>query len=85
MADRRALIVWGGWDGHEPEKVALFFEQLLKGEGYEVGLHYMYRLDRSDFESPVALHDIALKAGKSEKEFRDRFGYLVGLGLAPWE
>jgi 6-phosphofructokinase len=57
----------------------------VKGEGYEVGLHYMYRLDRSDFESPVALHDIALKAGKSEKEFRDRFGYLVGLGLAPWE
>ena len=33
---KRALIVWGGWDGHEPEKVALFFEQILKGEGFEV-------------------------------------------------
>ena len=33
---KRALIVWGGWDGHEPEKVALFFEQILKEEGFEV-------------------------------------------------
>lgn len=36
MADRRALIVWGGWDGHEPDKVAHFFEKLLKDEGFEV-------------------------------------------------
>src|SRR5690348_1536818 len=33
---RSALIVWGGWDGHEPEKVARFFEEILKGEGFEV-------------------------------------------------
>jgi len=33
---QKALIVWGGWDGHEPEKVARFFEELLKGEGFEV-------------------------------------------------
>jgi len=36
MADRKALIVWGGWDGHEPDKVAHFFEEILKGEGFEV-------------------------------------------------
>lgn len=36
MADRKALIVWGGWDGHEPEKVAHLFEDILKGEGFEV-------------------------------------------------
>jgi type 1 glutamine amidotransferase len=33
---KRALIVWGGWDGHEPDKVANFFEAILKGEGFEV-------------------------------------------------
>lgn len=33
---RRALIVWGGWDGHEPDKVAAHFESILKGEGFEV-------------------------------------------------
>lgn len=32
----RALIVWGGWDGHEPEKVADLFATILTSEGYEV-------------------------------------------------
>lgn len=36
MANKRALIVWGGWDGHEPDKVAALFERILKGEGFEV-------------------------------------------------
>jgi hypothetical protein len=36
MADKRALIVWGGWDGHEPDKVADLFEGILKAEGFEV-------------------------------------------------
>ncbi len=36
MANKRALIVWGGWDGHEPDKVAALFEGILKGEGFEV-------------------------------------------------
>lgn len=34
--DKSALIVWGGWEGHEPEKVARFFESILKAEGYSV-------------------------------------------------
>ncbi|MFI5385086.1 MAG: ThuA domain-containing protein [Fimbriimonadales bacterium] len=33
---RSALIVWGGWDGHEPDKIAHFSEEVLKGEGFEV-------------------------------------------------
>ncbi len=33
---RSALIVWGGWDGHEPDKVAYFFEKVLKDERFEV-------------------------------------------------
>jgi hypothetical protein len=36
VAKNSALIVWGGWDGHEPEKVARFFESLLLKEGFEV-------------------------------------------------
>ncbi|MDR3690935.1 MAG: ThuA domain-containing protein [Fimbriimonas sp.] len=31
-----ALIVWGGWEGHEPEQVARLFEQILLGEGFSV-------------------------------------------------
>ena len=33
---KKALIVWGGWDGHEPEQVADVFAGILRSEGYEV-------------------------------------------------
>lgn len=33
---RKALIVWGGWDGHQPKEVAAVFERVLKEEGFEV-------------------------------------------------
>lgn len=33
---KKALITWGGWDGHEPEKCAGIFESVLRIEGYEV-------------------------------------------------
>jgi uncharacterized protein len=36
MSTKRALIVWGGWDGHEPEAVARLFESMLTGQGFEV-------------------------------------------------
>lgn len=36
MSDRKALIVWGGWDGHEPELVAKHFAHLLRNESFEV-------------------------------------------------
>lgn len=36
MSTRSALIVWGGWDGHEPENVANLFASILSGEGFDV-------------------------------------------------
>lgn len=33
---RKALIVQGGWDGHEPVQVSEIFAGLLKKEGFEV-------------------------------------------------
>jgi len=34
--NRKALIVWGGWLGHEPEQVAEIFAKTLSREGFEV-------------------------------------------------
>lgn len=31
-----ALITWGGWDGHEPEKVAQLFRKMLEDAGVSV-------------------------------------------------
>ena len=35
---KKALIVWGGWDGHEPEKVSVRFKGLLEKEGFGVSV-----------------------------------------------
>lgn len=36
---KRALIVWGGWLGHEPEQIAHIFGNLLEKEGFSVEMH----------------------------------------------
>lgn len=33
---KKALMVWGGWEGHEPQKGSELFAPLLKDAGYEV-------------------------------------------------
>jgi len=33
---KQALIVWGGWNGHEPEQVAGIFRGVLEQEGFAV-------------------------------------------------
>jgi type 1 glutamine amidotransferase len=32
----KALILWGGWDFHDPKPIAELFESILSKEGYEV-------------------------------------------------
>src|SRR5690242_15020174 len=33
---KKALIVWGGWDGHQPQQCAELFAPILKNEGFDV-------------------------------------------------
>ncbi len=33
---KKALINWGGWDGHEPEQCANLFAPILREKGFEV-------------------------------------------------
>ena len=33
---KKALIVWGGWDGHEPKECADLFAPILRKEGFDV-------------------------------------------------
>lgn len=34
----RALVAWGGWDGHEPEACAALVAEMLREDGFEVAL-----------------------------------------------
>jgi type 1 glutamine amidotransferase len=36
MSGHDALIVWGGWDGHEPERCACIVAAMLEDEGFRV-------------------------------------------------
>jgi 6-phosphofructokinase 1 len=47
---------------------------------YEVALEYMIRLKKEDFTDDKQLVWLAKAAGKTPKEFKKRFGYLVGIG-----
>ena len=33
---KRAMIVWGGWEGHEPEPGAAYVAAMLRDAGFEV-------------------------------------------------
>lgn len=56
MADRKALIVWGGWDGHEPEQVAQLFEEILKAEEFTVEVSH----EMESFENAGMLNSLNL-------------------------
>ena len=36
---RKALITWGGWDGHEPDRVADLAKGILEADGMQVEVH----------------------------------------------
>ena len=36
---KQALITWGGWEGHQPDKVAALFAEDLKAAGFGVEVH----------------------------------------------
>ncbi len=51
----------------------------VEGETYEVARRYMIRLEAADFEEPQRLAALAVVAGMSPEQFRQRFGYLARL------
>ncbi|MCD6352154.1 MAG: ThuA domain-containing protein [Armatimonadetes bacterium] len=37
---KKALMVWGGWEGHEPKQCVDVFEPFLREQGYEVRVEH---------------------------------------------
>ncbi len=52
---KSALIVWGGWDGHEPEQCAHIVRDMLSEEGFSVAI----KTETAAFADP-ALKDLDL-------------------------
>ncbi len=51
----------------------------VDGEAFECACAYMIRLEREDFEDAKKLTKLAGAANLTPEQFRQRFGYLVGL------
>lgn len=52
----KALITWGGWPGHEPDKVATLFSGWLR----EAGMAVTVTDSLSCFDDVGALRDLSL-------------------------
>lgn len=81
---KKALIVWGGWDGHEPEQCAHILRGMLQEEGFSVEL-----ADKTAAFADPGLHDLGLiipiyTMSKIEKDEVDNLCAAVrgGVGLA---
>jgi uncharacterized protein len=81
---REALIVWGGWSGHEPEQCAGIVARMLKEDGFQVRLETETRAfadpDLSRFSLIVPIYTMS----KIEKEEVANLSRVVrdGVGLA---
>ena len=55
MAQKSALIVWGGWDGHTPDRSAKVVQDLLSRHGFSVQVS-----DITAAYSDPAIHELSL-------------------------
>ena len=46
---KKALIVYGGWPGHEPEKCTEILTEMLEPDGYEVRAEYQTSAFAEDY------------------------------------
>lgn len=52
---REALIVWGGWSGHEPEQCATIVKSMLEEDGFKV-----YVENTTEAFADPTIHDLSL-------------------------
>ncbi len=84
---KRALIVWGGWEGHEPEAVTDIFAEVLRGKGYGVDIENTREVFL-DAER-LAATDLIIPNSSVEKITPDQVQGLLaairaGTGLGGW-
>jgi uncharacterized protein len=79
-----ALIVWGGWSGHEPERCAKIISGMLEGDGFKV-----YVETTTEAFADLSIRDLSLivpimTMSKIEKEEVENLTKAVagGVGLA---
>jgi uncharacterized protein len=81
---RQALIVWGGWSGHEPERCAAIVRGMLEEEGFEVRVANTTEAFADPGLAGMSLVVPIVTAGRIEKNQIENLSKAVraGVGLA---
>ena len=84
---KSALMVWGGWEGHEPKQCVDIFEPYLREQGYDVEVSDT--LDVYTDESKMKALDLIVPVHTQGEITREQeTGLLeavkVGVGIAGW-
>ena len=81
---KRALIVWGGWEGHEPEAGARILRDMLEGEGFDVRVENETAafLDPALAELALIIPIYTMSSIEKEKLLGLEAAVLGGVGLA---
>lgn len=84
---KNALIVWGGWDGHEPEKCGKIAAELLRAEGFDVEVSttldvYLDAPKMTALSLVVPVWTMGGISGEQEKGLLD--AVRSGVGIAGW-
>jgi type 1 glutamine amidotransferase len=85
MADRKALIVWGGWDGHQPKEVAQIFREALTAHGFRVEVSdsldaYLDEAKLNSLDLIVPVWTMGTITGEQERGLLNAVRSGVGIG-----
>lgn len=84
---KTALIVWGGWDGHEPGKCAAIFAPYLQEQGYAVEVSqtldvYLDTAKMRSLDLIVPIWTMGALTGEQERGLLE--AVKEGVGIAGW-
>lgn len=86
-AQKTALVVWGGWEGHEPKQCVAIFAPWLESQGFKVEISHtldayldLEKLKKLD----LIVHIFTMSDITAEQERNLEEAVKSGVGLAGW-
>jgi hypothetical protein len=84
---KKALVVWGGWEGHEPKLCADLFVPILQSEGFQVEVKdnldvYLDTEKMNSLDLIVPIWTMGTITREQEKGLLEAISY--GVGIAGW-
>jgi type 1 glutamine amidotransferase len=84
---KKAMVTWGGWEGHEPQKCAEIFAAALRGDDYDVEVYdtldiYLDAEKMASYDLIVPMWTMSTITREQEKGLLQ--AVKAGAGIAGW-